>query len=83
MHHSTETALIKIINDIRFNSDSGKISVLELLDLSAAFDTVDHNILLERLENWVGLSGMALKWFMSEETEDPGAKVSSVMAFIE
>ncbi len=65
VHHSTETALIKIINDIRFNSDSGKISVLVLLDLSAAFDTVDHNILLERLENWVGLSGMALKWFRS------------------
>ncbi len=65
MHHSTETALIKIINDIHFNSDSGKISVLVLLDLSAAFDTVDHNILLERLENWVGLSGMALKWFRS------------------
>ncbi len=65
MHHSTETALIKIINDIRFNSDSGKISVLVLLDLSAAFDTVDHNILLERLENWVGLSEMALKWFRS------------------
>ncbi len=65
LHHSTDTALIKIINDIRFNSDSGKISVLVLLDLSAAFDTVDHNILLERLENWVGLSGMALKWFRS------------------
>ncbi len=65
VHHSTETALIKIINDIRFNSDSDKISVLVLLDLSAAFDTVDHNILLERLENWVGLSGMALKWFRS------------------
>ncbi len=65
VHHSTETALIKIINDIRFNSDSGKISVLVLLDLSAAFDTVDHNILLERLENWVGLSGLALKWFRS------------------
>ncbi len=64
-HHSTETALIKIINDIRFISDSGKISVLVLLDLSAAFDTVDHNILLERLENWVWFSGMVLKWFRS------------------
>ncbi len=50
-HHSTETALIKIINYICFNSDSGKISMLVLLDLSAAFDTVNHNILLERLEN--------------------------------
>ncbi len=39
--------------------------MLVLLDLSAAFDTVDHNIHLERLENWVGLSGMALKWFRS------------------
>ncbi len=59
-HHST---LIKIINYICPNSDSGKISVLVLLDLSAAFDTVDHNILLQRLENWVGLSGMVHKWF--------------------
>ncbi len=64
MHLSTETALIKII-DIRFNSDSSKILVLVLLDLSAAFDTVYHSILLERLENWVWLSGMALKWFRS------------------
>ncbi len=64
-HQSTETALIKIINNIRLNSYSGKISVLVLLDLGAAFDTVDHNILLERLENWFGLSGMALKWFRS------------------
>ncbi|KAI2652477.1 RNA-directed DNA polymerase from mobile element jockey [Labeo rohita] len=64
-HHSTETALIRIINDIYLNSDSSKLSVLVLLDLSAAFNTVDHNILLERLENWVWLSGMALSWFSS------------------
>ncbi len=65
VHHSTETALIKIINYIRLISDTGKISVLVLLDLSDAFDTVDHNILLQRLENWVGLSGMVHKWFRS------------------
>ncbi len=62
LHRSTETALIKIIHDICLNIDSGKISALVILDLSAVFDTVDcHNILLERLENWVWLSGMVLK----------------------
>jgi len=59
------TVLIKIINGIRLNTDTGKLSVLVLLDLSAAFDTVDHDILLDRLENWVGLSGIVLKWFRS------------------
>lgn len=64
-HHSTETALVKVLSDIHLNTDCGKISVLVLLDLSAAFDTVDHNILLDRLQNWVGLSGTALNWFES------------------
>ena len=64
-HHSTETALLKVLNDIHLNTDSGKSSVLVLLDLSAAFDTVDHNILLDRFANWVGLSGTVLNWFES------------------
>uniref|UniRef100_A0A8D3DAW3 Reverse transcriptase domain-containing protein n=1 Tax=Scophthalmus maximus TaxID=52904 RepID=A0A8D3DAW3_SCOMX len=62
-HHSTETAFVKVFNDIHLNTDSGKISLLVLLDLSAAFDTVYHNILPDRLENWVGLSGTVLNWF--------------------
>lgn len=64
-HHSTETALIKVTNDIRLNTDAGKVSVLVLLDLSAAFDTVDHEILSQRLEDWVGISGTALNWLKS------------------
>ena len=64
--HTTALKLLLIVfNDIHLNTDSGKISVLVLLDLSAAFDTVDHDILLDRLENWVGLSGSVLKWFES------------------
>ena len=64
-HHSIETALIKVLNYIRLNTDSDKITVLVLLDFSAVFDTVDHRTLLDRLENWVGLSGTVLNWFRS------------------
>uniref|UniRef100_A0A3Q2UIP2 NCK associated protein 1 like n=1 Tax=Fundulus heteroclitus TaxID=8078 RepID=A0A3Q2UIP2_FUNHE len=64
-HHSTETALIKVFNDININADCGRSTVLILLDFSAAFNTVDHSILLQRLENWVGHSGTATNWFKS------------------
>uniref|UniRef100_A0A8C8DHB1 Reverse transcriptase domain-containing protein n=1 Tax=Oryzias sinensis TaxID=183150 RepID=A0A8C8DHB1_9TELE len=67
--HSTETALLKILNDLRHNYDSQKLSVLVLLDLSAAFDTVDHQILIDRLRSRVGLSGTALNWFHSYLTD--------------
>ena len=54
--HSTETALLKVHNDINLNIDNGKVTALTLLDLSAAFDTIDHDILITRLSTWYGIS---------------------------
>ena len=64
-NHSTETALLKIKNDILMNMDKQNATLLILLDLSAAFDTVDHQILLNRLRTEVGVSGKVLDWFAS------------------
>ena len=63
--HNTETALIKVMNDILLNMNSQHVTMLILLDLSAAFDTVDHRILLERLSDEVGIRETALNWFRS------------------
>ena len=63
--YSTETALLKIQDDILLAFENQKLSALVLLDLSAAFDTIDHSILLHRLESWFGLSGTVLDFFTS------------------
>ena len=63
--HSTETALVKIVHDILLDMNRQHVSLLVLLDLSAAFDTVDHIILLRRLETSFGVTGDALKWIAS------------------
>lgn len=63
--HSTESALLKVHNDIARAVDTKSPVVLVLLDLSAAFDTVDHSVLLSRLCDYVGIRGTALKWFES------------------
>ncbi|WP_419634815.1 RNA-directed DNA polymerase, partial [Thiolapillus sp.] len=63
--HSTETALLRVLNDLLTASDSGSISILTLLDLSAAFDTIDHSILLTRLDSTFGIRDLALSFFRS------------------
>ena len=64
-HHSTESALLNIQNDILLNTAKGSVTALTLLDLSAAYDTIDHNIVLDRLNIYYGLSELALGWFKS------------------
>ena len=63
--HSTKTALVRVNNDILVALDNHQSVILLLLDLSAAFDTVDHGILLDRLSHRFGICGLALSWFKS------------------
>ena len=63
--HSTETALLKVQNDILQSLDQNKAVVLVMLDLSAAFDTIDHSTLVLRLENLFGIKAKPLKWISS------------------
>ena len=63
--HSTETALLKIKADIDTAVDAGKGVILILLDMSAAFDTISHEILLYQLEHRLGVRGSALSWIRS------------------
>ena len=67
--HSTETALLKLTNDIMETIDSGKITILTALDMFAAFDTLDHITLLHRLQHTFGLSGYVISWIRSYLTD--------------
>jgi len=63
--HSTDTAVLKVLADLLLALDSGDLAMLTLLDLSAAFDSVDHDTLLKRLQKSYGLGGQVLNWFAS------------------
>jgi len=63
--HSTETAVTKMYNNMLLAADSGQVTALCLLYLTAAFDTVDHDLLILRLERQFGIHGVALEWLRS------------------
>ena len=63
--HSTETLLIRIWNDLLVATDQKSCTVMMMLDLSAAFDTVDHQLLIKILKHEIGLRGTVLDWFKS------------------
>ena len=64
-HHSTERVLVKVANDILLNMNSQRVTLLVLLDFSAAFDLMDNGILLRRLSTRFGIDRRALEWFSS------------------
>ena len=79
--HSTESALLNIPDDLFLNMSEGSTTALTLLDLSAAFDTIDHSILFHRLYECYGINGLALSWFksyLSDRTQS--VKVGSVLS---
>jgi len=61
--HSNETAVLKVLSNILLALDSGNLVMLTLLDLSAAFDSVDHVTLLKRLHTSYGLDRQVINWF--------------------
>lgn len=64
-NHSTETALVKVTSDILLSLDRNKCVYLVLLDLSAAFDTIDHHVFLERLTEDYSIGGSVTEWMES------------------
>ena len=62
---SCETALLKVVNDSLIDINTGNLVLLVLLDLSAAFDTINHEFLLNRLKSVAGIQDLALRWFDS------------------
>ena len=73
--HSTETALLRVVDDVVTAADEQSPTALLSLDISAAFDTIDHDILLRRLSRDFGIASSALNWlesFVSDRTQYVG-----------
>ena len=68
--HSTETALMLVQHDIANGMDTNQAALLVLLDMSAAFDTIDANILIDTLHDRLGVEDTPLKWFRSYLTDE-------------
>ena len=64
-HHSTESTLLAVHDHIIKSMSQQQVTALCLLDLSAAFDTIDHSILLHRLSSWFGFDGTVISWLAS------------------
>ena len=64
-NHSCETALLKVVNDIQIEISNKKMVALIALDLSSAFDTIDHSLLTNKLKKDFGISNNVLKWLNS------------------
>ena len=63
--HSTETAVLSVLDCLLVKADERLVSLVVLLDLSAAFNMLDHSMLLKRLEMTFGVQGIVLEWFAS------------------
>ena len=63
--HSTVTALLRVVNDILHNMNRQHVTLSVLLDFSSAFDTVDHDIMIRRLQMSFGITVTALQWVRS------------------
>ena len=75
--YSTETLLVRVVNDLLIASSESKATVVLMLDLSAAFDTVDHSKLLQILKHELGITGTAWAWFKSFLTRCQRIKVGN------
>ena len=79
-----KTALPSIKNDIHLSLTRGEATAFVLLDLSAAFDTIDHSTLHSCLLDWFGVGGSALKWFSSYLTEHyQSVKIGSTLSDVQ